>query len=141
MELTFKRIDNLLKDYKAAQEALSEVLTYRKDDLIRDATVTRFTFTFELAWKLMKALNKFMGSECYSPKECIRLAAQNGLLSNPGDWFKYHEHRNVTTHTYDLEKAEQLYRNAPAFERAAEHFLKKATEKTKQLKEVSEIKT
>lgn len=37
-----------------------------------DATIQRFEFCFELAWKLMKTVLEYEGIEANSPRSCIR---------------------------------------------------------------------
>lgn len=48
-------------------------------------------------------------------KELFRLAAKAGLIQNPGQWFLFTEARNLTFHTYNEAKADQVYASALAF--------------------------
>jgi hypothetical protein len=41
------------------------------DDMHLDATILRFGFCFELAWKLMKAILEYEGIEANSPRASI----------------------------------------------------------------------
>ena len=42
------------------------------DDMYLDATIQRFEFCFELAWKLMKTVLEYEGIDVNSPRSCIR---------------------------------------------------------------------
>src|SRR3990167_10274798 len=108
-------IKSIFSDLQNAFSRLKEALAAEKTDLNRDATIQRFEFTFELAWKLMKALNFYYGQECYNPRECVRLAAQNSLIKNPENWFAYLKARNIASHVYDEQEAEIVYSSAKNF--------------------------
>lgn len=73
----------LSEDFNKALSRLKEALVLPETEINRDAAIQRFEFTFELAWKLMKTTNEILGTPCYSPRDCIRLAARNGILDNP----------------------------------------------------------
>ena len=42
------------------------------DDMYLDATIQRFKFCFELAWKLMKTILEYEGIDVNIPRSCIR---------------------------------------------------------------------
>lgn len=77
-------------------------------ELSRDGIILRFDYTFETAWKLMKGLNDSLGTPCFSPKECIRLATKNGLITNPNKWLEYTDNRNLIVHTYGRINAQRI---------------------------------
>ena len=62
-----------------------------------------FEFTFEQSWKTLKKVLLHKGLECGSPRDTFRVAAQDGLISNPEQWFVYLFKRNLTLHTYNQE--------------------------------------
>ena len=39
----------------------------------------------------------------------LRTATEKGLIQNIDTWFEYRQMRNITSHTYDHEKAQQIY--------------------------------
>ena len=132
-----EKIDKLkeqIMDLDNCLERLSEVLQDENDEsdnYVRDSTILRFEVSYELSWKIMKEFSVFMGQEdCYSPKSCIRAAAQNGLIDNPEVWFKYLEYRNLVSHTYNQETAEQLYSSISAFLTDAKKLLSNVKAKT-----------
>lgn len=99
--LTYK-LDELNK----ALVTLDTALRARKGDkaLIRDATVQRFEYSFELCWKTCKIfLLKQYGVGASSPKECFRALRAGKFVSDAEaeKLLKMTDDRNVTTHTYD----------------------------------------
>ncbi len=109
------RIQSLLIDLRKATLKLQEASEAPETELNRDATIQRFEFTFELAWKLMNAILKDNDINAYGPKNTFRYAARLGLIHDPLVWFKFHEVRNLTTHKYDEITALKCYQTAKAF--------------------------
>ena len=79
------------------------------DDMYLDATIQRFEFCFELAWKLMKAVLGYEGIEANSPRSCIREGWKQGLISNAEAWLEMMEKRKLSSHTYDENVAREIY--------------------------------
>lgn len=103
------KLSAISEDLNKALRRLEEALALPKTEINRDATIQRFEFTFELTWKLLKATNEVLGTPCYSPRDCIRSAARNGVLDNPEKWLEYLTGRNLVSHTYDEALAEEVY--------------------------------
>ena len=95
-----------LEEFEKAISRLAEALAQPKNDFLRDSVIQRFEFTFELSWKSAK---KIMGSQSIAPKVVIREMAAQGLISDPQVWFDYLEGRNLSSHTYKEDLAEQIY--------------------------------
>lgn len=79
---------------------------------MRDATIQRFEYTFELAWKLFRKVARIEGLEVNSPRQAIRAAYDVGLLEDIDLWFELLEDRNRTSHTYDESTATQVFESA-----------------------------
>lgn len=79
------------------------------DDMYLDATIQRFEFCFELAWKLMKAVLEYEGIEANSPRGCIREGWKQRLISNAEAWLEMMEKRKLPSHTYDENVAREIY--------------------------------
>jgi len=117
-------------DLSRALLKLSEALHSTVDsEIIRDGTIQRFEFSFELCWKLLKSVNTFLGTECFSPRDCVRIAAQNEIIDDPEKWFEYIKMRNFASHTYNEKLAEEIYNKIPDFEKAANTMLHKIEQK------------
>lgn len=101
------------EDYHKALHRLEIALTkiLDEDDLYLDATIQRFEFTFELAWKLMKAVLEYEGIEATSPRSSIREAWKQHLIGDAEKWLDMQVKRNLSSHTYNEETAQDIYRH------------------------------
>lgn len=101
------------EDYHKALHRLKIALTKTldEDDLYLDATIQRFEFTFELAWKLMKAVLEYEGIEAISPRSSIREAWKQHLIGDAEKWLDMQVKRNLSSHTYNEETAQDIYRH------------------------------
>ncbi|VVA43741.1 Nucleotidyltransferase [Candidatus Roizmanbacteria bacterium] len=110
------KIQAQYEDLKKAFGRLKEAVILPSDVTInQDATIQRFEFTFELAWKLMKTILETEGLEAISPKNVIREGATIGLIDDPQKWFGFLENRNLSVHTYKEEIAKKVYQSAKEF--------------------------
>lgn len=106
--LTANKLFFKCKDFQKALGKLKDSLARdpHADDLVLDATIQRFEFTYELAWKLMKAYLQYMGNnEATNPRSAIREAYKEGLIAEGDGWLQMLQDRNMTSHTYDEETA------------------------------------
>lgn len=95
--------------FNRALQKLDEALQEPASEYIRDAAIQRFEFTYELAWKTLKAYLLTQDMIVLSPKETLQVAYQQGLLQDANAWSELHMKRNLTSHTYDEALAEQIY--------------------------------
>ncbi len=96
-----------LKLLESAYNRLKEALAIEeKSDIVLDATIQRFEFTFELAWKTVQRLG---AGDCNSARSCIKLAYRLGWIENEEDWLSFLRARNLTSHTYNREIALSVY--------------------------------
>lgn len=98
------------------------------DEELRDACIQRFEFTFELAWKMLKRrleldLPSRTELDTLSYRGLIRVAAEQGLVSDTVAWFGYRDQRNLTSHTYNAAKAAAVRAALPAFAADAQALL------------------
>jgi len=115
----------ILTPLQKAIESLTEVIAQPKDEFIRDATIQRFEYTYELSWKMIKRHLVLAGFSDVPPtvKDLFREAAKIGLISDAEKWFDYHQARNETSHTYDEDTAEEVYQVALKFLSDAQSLL------------------
>ncbi|MCZ6902205.1 MAG: HI0074 family nucleotidyltransferase substrate-binding subunit [Rickettsia endosymbiont of Ixodes persulcatus] len=71
-----------------------------------DATIQRFEFTFELAWKFLKEYFVEKGIVLNYPKEVLKEAFTAGIII----WIYMLADRNMTSHTYDEKLADEIYK-------------------------------
>lgn len=117
-----------LTPFKKALQSLSQLLKEPFNAVIRDATIQRFEYTFELSWKLMKRYFKINNNlDIFNVKDIFREAGRQQLIENVEAWFEYLEARNLTSHTYDEKIADKVFEKAKEFEAAAVVFLERLT--------------
>ena len=121
-----------LTSFKNAVHSLDLALAQQLDEFIRDSVIQRFEFTYELSWKfLARHLASELGSEridTFSRKDLYRVGVEKGLLTDAARWFEYHTARNMTSHTYNVELANQVYAVARRFSPDAHFLLDKLAE-------------
>ncbi|WP_018248941.1 nucleotidyltransferase substrate binding protein [Orenia marismortui] len=105
------RWEEKLSDFKQALDRLEEGLKEESiNPLMIDGVIQRFEFNYELAWKVMKFFLEYQGIEgAKSPRTTFREAFSFGLIENGDDWIDMLKDRNLTSHTYDEERAKRIY--------------------------------
>jgi nucleotidyltransferase substrate binding protein (TIGR01987 family) len=101
-------------------ETLESILDEPFSEIVRDAAIQRFEYSFEACWKALKAyLAAEEGVVCNSPKSCFRTAFRIGLLDEEGieAALEMTDERNMTSHTYIEAVARRVYERTPAFAR------------------------
>lgn len=110
----------LEKAINSLNRALVRALAAQGDEELRDACILRFEYTFELCWKMLKRqLEQELPNQSevdgFSYRHLFRVGAERGLVHDVEAWFDYRERRNITSHTYDEEKAAKVFEALPAF--------------------------
>jgi nucleotidyltransferase substrate binding protein (TIGR01987 family) len=82
--------------------------------------IQNFEFVYEISTKMLRRrleLDALNPSEVdfANFKDVLRMAAEKGLISDVPAWFTYRQMRNITAHTYDPQKAQQVYEGTQAF--------------------------
>lgn len=102
-----------LNNYKNALSRLHEAIEEEKASkslAVRDGAIQRFEFTSELAWKTVREYLLSEGAtDINSPKKVMREAYNNDLIENTEGWLRILDDRNLTSHVYDDEDAEDIY--------------------------------
>ncbi len=119
----------LFDSFQKAVKRLQEMAVRPKEEATRDATIQRFEFSFELAWKLLNAILREKKIEAFGPKDTIRVAAEITLLADSPRWMRFLEARNLVAHTYNEEISEEVYEEAKEFITAAENLIRALKEK------------
>ena len=112
--VNINKLKDKLEDLKRAFNKLNESVKRNpiEDDIVVDATIQRFEFTYEQSWKLMKAYLEFNGNlEATSPRKAIKESYKEGLIKDGETWLKMLQDRNRTSHTYDEESALYIFNN------------------------------
>jgi len=108
--------------FRKALDRLSEALGREEDDLKIDASIQRFEFTFELAWKTMKRALFVEGIVCKTPRECLRESFRLGFINDEEKWLNMLDDRNAMSHIYYEKEARTIYDRLPDYQRAFENL-------------------
>ena len=107
-----EKLARRIKEAGNVLETLREIQRVPYSAIVRDATIQRFEYTFEIFWKLLKEyLYVHEGIECNSQKSCFREALSVGILSEERTilCLEMTDDRNLTSHTYVEEVAGSIY--------------------------------
>jgi nucleotidyltransferase substrate binding protein (TIGR01987 family) len=101
----------LLDDFGGALDRLeASLLRSELDDLLRAGCIQYFEFTFELAWKTVKAFAEDAGlGDVGSPRSALRQAFKQGWIADEEGWLAMLEARNRMAHTYEASQALAIY--------------------------------
>jgi nucleotidyltransferase substrate binding protein (TIGR01987 family) len=106
--------ENKITNYIQATNRLMEAILECGDtptSLNRDGVIQRFEFSTELAWKACKEYLLNMGySDVNGPKEVMREAYSNGLITDGDAWIDILNDRNLTSHIYKEDIAIEIYK-------------------------------
>ncbi|MDN5277988.1 MAG: hypothetical protein PWR01_1953 [Clostridiales bacterium] len=128
LESLEKAVGSLIRavDYASEQIAVSHDSTQK--EVLRAGVIQNFEFTYELCWKFMKRWLEFnVGSTVVDGvprRELFRIAAESILIEDVEKWMIFHEARNRTSHIYDPEISEEVYKIATSFVFDAKNLLK-----------------
>lgn len=101
-------------NYHKACQRLLEVTESGKiindlSELEQEGLVQRFEYTFELAWKVLQDLMNYKGYEFMSgPTGTLKMAFEDGMLSDQDGWRRMAKSRNTLSHVYDEDEAEAI---------------------------------
>ena len=107
-----------------------------KSDLMRTlqaGVIQNFEFVYEQCWKFMKRwIDKNIGStvaDGVTRRELFRLSAENRLIKDVEKWMEFHKSRNLTSHIYDEEIADDILKYAIEIVEYSEELLKNLEER------------
>ena len=110
-----RRFELALQAFESALSRLQEALILDETDIVRDALIQRFEFTFETAWKAMYRWLRARGADVAEEAFAVLPRAfANGLIADEAAWSETRQKRNLTSHTY----REQMAIDVAAFVRA-----------------------
>lgn len=105
-----QKCENYLSAVSRLSEALDEYAAHPDSTVIRDGVIQRFEFTFELAWKSLRAYMEDQGAapDAVFSKQVFKAAYAAGLIDDAQVWLDMLSSRNVTSHVYDDDQAAQV---------------------------------
>ena len=134
-----------LSSLRDALAALNASLRYLDSDLAADpglrdqfraAAIQAFEFTYELSFKFMKRqLEQIVSAPAAVDEmtfmQVVRASAEAGLLDEVSRFFEYREARNITSHSYDRQKAQRIVAELPRFAEDVRHLLSRLEERNR----------
>ena len=123
-----QRFNNYLRALQTLTEAVELAQTRDLSNLEEQGMIQGFEFTHELAWNVLKDYLEEKGIVgIIGSKDATRLAFKNGLVDDGEAWMEMIKARNLSSHTYNQETAEDivgkiLERFYPAFEQFSRRF-------------------
>lgn len=102
------------------------------DDMVRDAAIQRFEYTFEAMWKATQLfLREVEGLEFNSPKAVIRGAFRVALLDEAQTRLALQmaDDRNLTARTYNGALAQAIFSRLSSYAELMDHWLRAMTQK------------
>lgn len=127
-----------LSSFEKALASLNEALAEfdrTQSQFVKDACIQRFEYTYELAHKLLKRQLEAMSAnpseiDQMSFPDMVRSGAERGLLANGwGEWRRFRDARNATSHAYNEKKANEVFERIPAFRDEAAFLLARLQER------------
>lgn len=120
-----------LEQFEKAIISLHKILErYERDNYdidIRDAVIQRFEYTFAFSVKIIIRFLQYdapVGDNAIGFNDAIRQANQLGiLLTDLEQWSEYRKRRNLTSHTYKEEVAQEVVSIVPAFKKDVDFLL------------------
>lgn len=128
--------------HKACQRLLEVTECYNSIDdlseLEQEGLVQRFEYTFELSWKVMQDLLIYKGYDfMLGPNGTLKMAFEDGLISDHDGWRQMAKSRNMLSHVFDEEEADAIVKLI--FDRYAS-LLKSLDNKLEQLSQNKEYR-
>jgi len=101
-----QRFSNLKKAFHTLEEGVN---TKNPNKLEKQGVIKSFEFTFELTWKTLKDFLESKNVEAKFPRDVIKQSYTYELITDGELWIEMLDSRNILAHTYDEEKAEEVY--------------------------------
>ena len=109
-----QRFSNYQKALMRLSEAVDvlnsqDIVNVLELTLLKEGLIQRFEYTHELAWKVMKDYLEYQGYvDIRGSRDAIRKSLELNIISDRR-WMSTIEARNLTSHNYEDETAENIY--------------------------------
>lgn len=109
--MSMEKFKEKFENYSKALKRLEDSLKRDEfDELVLDAVIQRFEFTYELSWKLIKSYLSYNGiADVRTPREAFKEAFAAGIIKEGDVWIDMLDDRNLTSHTYDEVEAREIF--------------------------------
>ena len=103
-----QRFNNLENAHKNLIEMLDLLKEEPAKKAYKLAVIQSYEMDIELAWKTLKDYLTYLGYKIQAPREVIKQAFAIDFIDDGDMWIKMIEDRNLTSHTYDETKAQEI---------------------------------
>lgn len=124
-----QRFDNYINAYNALKKAIDLSQTRELTKLEKQGVIQSFEYTHQLSWNVLKDYLTEQGIlGLIGSKDTTRQAFKSNLISDGETWMEMIKTRNLTSHTYDEELAENTFKAIvesffPAFKKFTDKFI------------------
>lgn len=106
--------NNLVESYNEFRKAYLKLQEFIQNDdkteISKAAIIHAFEYTFELWWKTVQRYLEYnFNMQDYGPNATIKNAFQYKLIQDGQVWMNMLRDRNLTTHTYKEDVANEIY--------------------------------
>jgi nucleotidyltransferase substrate binding protein (TIGR01987 family) len=117
--------DERVVEFHRAVMRLGEALALAESNPLGvDASIQRFEFCIELAWKSARdLLRRDHGIEVDSPKTSLQEAFRVGLIDDEALWLAMLRDRNLSSHTYREALAREIFLRLPDYLRVLQRLV------------------
>jgi nucleotidyltransferase substrate binding protein (TIGR01987 family) len=123
-----QRFNNFVRAFRRLDEGIRLKKERELSNLEQQGLIQAFEFTHELAWNVLKDYLEEQGiTGLIGSKDSTRMAFNRGLIENGDAWMEMIKSRNLTSHAYDEQVADQIAmeisdRFYPCFEQFSKTF-------------------
>jgi nucleotidyltransferase substrate binding protein (TIGR01987 family) len=104
-----QRFANYKKALARLSEASGRAMTEELTELEEEGLIQRFEYTYELAWKTLQDLLRYKGyTDISGPKDVLNQAFLDGYIKGEVGWRAMKKSRELSSHTYNQETAEEI---------------------------------
>ena len=103
-----QRADSFRKVFSRLKVGVELAQQRELSDLEAQGLIQGFEYTHELAWNTLKDFLQTLDFKLYGSRDTTRTAFKEGLIENGETWMEVIRHRNLTTHTYNEETAQEV---------------------------------
>ena len=108
--MTSEKYNRNIESLGKALSQLEKALQEPGNPIVRDASIQRFEFSYELCWKTLKIyLEEMHGIRAVSPRLVFKEAFALDLLENEDIFIEMIESKNTLSHTYNEDQVQSIY--------------------------------
>lgn len=103
---TVERIEKFQSALQRLEEFIALLANNTHNKAYEIAVIGAFSFTWELAWKLLKDKLEEDGIATYTPREVVKHAFHANFIKDGEGWLAMLKDRNIISHVYDEQIAD-----------------------------------